>query len=142
LSDPDDLVRKIRGLGGPEPGLEEERRHEEVRTMIDQELQARRKAAGERIDPDTAEVFFIYAQVLDPYGDDLNLPEECYCVGREWFAADPIERLPVAFRDLPHSTEKRLEEKRRTADREGWRVIFEIMRESDRMRAEDGPARS
>lgn len=34
-----------------------------------------REDVGRRIDPDTANVFFIYAQVIDPYGDG-GVPEE------------------------------------------------------------------
>jgi hypothetical protein len=78
-----------------------------------------------RIDPVTAIVWFEYAQVLDPYGDEPDLPDEAFCVGREWFAADPDERFAVHFSDLPQATRDQLEEKRRAADREGWRALFE-----------------
>jgi hypothetical protein len=39
-------------------------------------LDALRKAVGLQIDPEAAEVEWIYAQTLDPYGDDPDLPEE------------------------------------------------------------------
>jgi hypothetical protein len=37
---------------------------------------AERQNAGLRIDPDTAEVDWTYAQTLDSYGIDPDLPEE------------------------------------------------------------------
>ena len=39
-------------------------------------LKALRQAVGLQIDPETADVEWIYAQTLDPYGDDPDLPEE------------------------------------------------------------------
>ena len=36
-------------------------------------LEALRKEVGRHIDPDTAEVDWVYAQVLDPYGDARDL---------------------------------------------------------------------
>lgn len=73
-----------------------------------------RPTIGARIDPATAEVNFIYAQVLDPYGELERLPEED-CVGREWFAADPVERIWVSFCDLPQATRDAPEDKRQAA---------------------------
>jgi hypothetical protein len=48
-----------------------------------------RKEAGRKIDPETAEVDWKYAQTLDPYGVYPELPEECDQVGREYFARSP-----------------------------------------------------
>jgi hypothetical protein len=48
-----------------------------------------RKEAGLQIDPDTAEVCWRYAQVLDPYGIYPRLPEQACCVGRFYFARRP-----------------------------------------------------
>ena len=45
-----------------------------------------RKEAGLTIDPETAEVCWIYAQTGDPYGVYPDLPEERQQVGREYFA--------------------------------------------------------
>jgi hypothetical protein len=45
-------------------------------------------------------------------------------VGREWFAADPVEQIAVHFHDLPPATEAALEDKRQTADRKGWEQIL------------------
>src|SRR5262249_57659808 len=47
---------------------------------------AGRKEAGLKIDPETAEVEWTYAQTLDPYGVYPELPEEYWQVGREYFA--------------------------------------------------------
>jgi hypothetical protein len=68
-----------------------------------------RKAAGARIDPETAEVWFNYARILDPYNGGLDVPEDA--VGRQWFAADPDERIAVHFSDLPETTCRQLQQK-------------------------------
>lgn len=85
-----------------------------------------RTQVADRIDPDTAEVFFIYAQTLDPYGDDPDLPEELQQVGRQFFAVDPSEGLAVSFYDLSAETRDALEVKRGDADAEGWRAILGV----------------
>ena len=83
-----------------------------------------RQVVAARIDPATADVFFIYAQTLDPYGEEPDLPEEMRQVGREFFAADPGEGVAVWWGDLPTTTRVALEAKRRTADAEGWRELL------------------
>jgi hypothetical protein len=86
-----------------------------------------RTMAGKRIDPQTADVWFEYGQILDPYRDGGPMTDpECYCVGRVWFAADPHDRVAVWWGDLPKATAKALEEKRWRADADGWRQILEI----------------
>jgi hypothetical protein len=65
---------------------------------------ATRKEAGLQIDPKTAEVFWTYAQTLDPYGVDPDLPEEYQQVGREYFARSPGSDVWVWFGDLPRAT--------------------------------------
>lgn len=82
-----------------------------------------RVTIGARIDPATADVWFEYRQELDPYGESELSPEE-FCVGRQFFAADPVERVAVHFYDLPAETRDALELKRRAADREGWLWIL------------------
>jgi hypothetical protein len=67
-------------------------------------LRALRKAVGLQIDPQTAEVAWTYAQTLDPYGDGLDLPEECDQVGREYFARSPGSDVWADFGDLPAAT--------------------------------------
>ena len=73
-----------------------------------------RKEAGLRIDPDTAEVEWDYAQTLDPYGVHPNLPEECRQVGRAYFARSPECDTWVWFGDLPGETRRRLWETHRS----------------------------
>src|SRR5215831_20384050 len=73
----------------------------------DQELKeylSIRKEAGRHIDPATAEVFWTYAQTLDPYGIDPDLPEEYQQIGREYFARSPGSEIWVWFGDLPEAT--------------------------------------
>ena len=74
-------------------------------------LEALRKEVGRHIDPDTAEVDWVYAQVLDPFGDGRDLPEEFQQVGRDYFARSPGSNLWIWFHDLPDATADRLLEK-------------------------------
>jgi len=70
-----------------------------------------RKEAGLKIDPETAEVDWIYAQTLDPYGVYPDPPEEYQQVGREYFARFPGSDIWVNFGDLPEATRDALWEK-------------------------------
>ena len=82
--------------------------------MIDREVEERRavrRAAGLEIDPETAEVTWIYGSVLDPYDDYPNLPEKHEVVGREYFARSPGSDIWVNFGDLPDATYDALWEK-------------------------------
>src|ERR1700730_7694778 len=72
-----------------------------------------RKEAGLLIDPESAEVDWVYAQTLDPYGVYPDLPEELQQIGREYFARSPGSDLWVCFGDLPDSTRNALWEKHR-----------------------------
>jgi hypothetical protein len=67
-----------------------------------------RKDEGQKIDPETAEVHWTFAQTLDPYGIHPDLPEEFDQVGREYFARRPGSEIWVHFSDLPDETCKRL----------------------------------
>jgi hypothetical protein len=69
-----------------------------------------REAAGQKIDPEIAEVGWWYAETLDPYGVH-DLPEELQQVGRERFARSPESDGWVWFGDLPHLTLRRLYER-------------------------------
>lgn len=73
-----------------------------------------RKKAGLKINPKTAEVFWKYAQTLDPYGVDPDLPKEYQQVGRECFACSPGSDVWVWFGDLPDATEKALWKKHKS----------------------------
>jgi hypothetical protein len=76
-------------------------------------LRALRRAVGLHIDPETAEVDWTYAQTLDPYGDEPNLPEECRQVGRGYFARSPGSDVWISFYDLPEATRDALWKKHR-----------------------------
>jgi hypothetical protein len=65
------------------------------------EFRERRREAGRKIDPETAEVHGFYGQILDPYEIDPLLPEECQCVGWNHFARSPGGDICVYFGDLP-----------------------------------------
>jgi hypothetical protein len=84
--------------------------------VAEEYLSTLRKAVGLQIDPNTAEVDWTYAQVLDPYGDGLDLPEERRQVGRDYFARSPGSDLWVWFGDLPDTTRKALWDKSQTMD--------------------------
>jgi hypothetical protein len=89
--------------------------------MKDQDLEeffAIRKAEGLKIDPDTAEVYWEYAQILDPYGMRPDPPEEWHCVGRVYFARSPGSDIWVWFGDLPEKTCRALQECREEKIRE------------------------
>jgi hypothetical protein len=63
-----------------------------------------RKEAGLKIDPATAEICTLYAQTLDPYGIYTEPPDECWQIGREYFARSPGSEIWVCFDDLPQAT--------------------------------------
>ena len=65
-----------------------------------------RKTEALWIDPETAEVFWDYGQVLDPYGV-YHLADEEYCIGRNYFARSPGS-VWVSFHDLPEAVRDRL----------------------------------
>lgn len=67
-----------------------------------------RKDAGRTIDSETAEVMWVYAQTVDPYGVYPEPPDECWQVGRSYFARSPGSDIWVWFGDLPQETHDRL----------------------------------
>src|SRR3954451_15032742 len=71
-------------------------------------LQEHRRLAGRSIGPETAETFWAWGQILDPYGDEDSLPEESGCIGRIYFARAPGGQEWVSFNDLPEATRKAL----------------------------------
>jgi hypothetical protein len=79
------------------------------RAMTDHtQFRAAMKEAELKIDPATAEVIWIYAQTLDPYDIEPDLPEEYQQIGREYFARAPGSDVWVLFGDLPEATRKAL----------------------------------
>jgi hypothetical protein len=67
-----------------------------------------RREVGRHIDPETAEVDWVYAAVLNPYGDKLDLPEEYQCVGWDYFARSRGSKVWIWFHDLAKATADRL----------------------------------
>jgi hypothetical protein len=66
-----------------------------------------RKEAAVKIDPETAEVFWEYGSVSDPYGL-YDLTDEEDNIGRNYFARSPQSEVWVEFHDLPAPTRDRL----------------------------------
>lgn len=73
-----------------------------------------RKEAGSKIDPATAEVYWHWGQVLDPYGIHELRSEES-CVGRQYFARSPGSDIWVSFYDLPDTTRDAIKERQANA---------------------------
>jgi len=69
------------------------------------EFRERRREAGRKIDPETAEVRGRYGDIFDPYEIDVLLPAEyADCGGRNYFARSPGSDIWVYFGDLPAAT--------------------------------------
>jgi hypothetical protein len=71
-------------------------------------LNALRRAVGQLIDPETAEVNWWHVELIDPYGDHDYVPPHFQCTGREHFARAPGTDVWIASGDLPEATHKRL----------------------------------
>ena len=70
----------------------------------------KRQEEGLKIDPETAEVFWGYGSVDNPYGlYDLTYEEEN--TGRNYFARAPGSHVWVSFYDLPNVVRHRLQER-------------------------------
>lgn len=72
---------------------------------------ALRKQTAPTINPETAEVAWVYGLTLDCYGVHPDLPEDLQQVGREYFARSPGSEIWVSFGDLPEATRKSLWQK-------------------------------
>jgi hypothetical protein len=101
----------------------------EAEISVEQWL-AIRKEEALRIDPTTAEVTWWYTQVLDPYGVEPDLPEDCHCVGRGYFACSPGSDIWVWFGDLPKKTQHELWEKHKSklAFPAGLEAVAELLK--------------
>ncbi|WMT70972.1 hypothetical protein [Bradyrhizobium sp. Ash2021] len=84
---------------------------EQAVEMTTEEWLAIRKEAGLKIDPDTAEVCWWWAQMADPYGVFPELAKERGCIGRVYFACSPESDVWVSFHDLPKATVDALRKK-------------------------------
>jgi hypothetical protein len=87
---------------------------EQIEKGIVEQWFAIRKEAGQQIDPETAEVEWWYAQVLDPYGVRPEIPEEGRQIGRAYFARSPGSDVWVWFDDLPDAVREALWEKHKS----------------------------
>ena len=72
-----------------------------------------RKEEALRINPEIAETYSEHGYIVDPYGVEPNLPDECRCIGRIDFARNPGSDIWVCFYDLPKATRDRLSERGR-----------------------------
>jgi hypothetical protein len=72
---------------------------------------ALRKQTAPTINPETAEVAWVYGLTLDCYGVHPDLPEDLQQVGREYFARSPGSEIWVSFGDLPEATRESLWQK-------------------------------
>ncbi len=88
----------------------DEARTEEITT---EQWLAIRKEAALKIDPETAEIEWIHALRVDPYGVHPSLAEEYSCVGREYFARSPGSDIWVWFGELPEATRDALQKWKR-----------------------------
>ena len=73
-----------------------------------EEWLAIRKQQALKIDPETAEVTWHYAQTDDPYGVYPDVAEECQYIGRAYFARSPGSDIWVDFGDLPDEVREAL----------------------------------
>lgn len=81
--------------------------------MTTEQWRALRKAAGLKIDPETAEVTWEFGSGLDPYGlHDLSGEKNDY-VRRNCFARAPKSAVWILFGDLPEQVREALWEKHR-----------------------------
>jgi SepF-like predicted cell division protein (DUF552 family) len=79
------------------------KRREEIEAFL-----AEAKAEALRIDPETADVTFWWADWDDPYRI-YNRPEEFWCcINREYFARNPGSDIWVWWSDLPEETQEKL----------------------------------
>ena len=128
-------VDASRTKAGAEKGEGEDMMTDEQRKI----WRALRKEAGLKIDPETAEVTWEYAQILDPYGLHPDLPPECDQVGRAYFARSPGSEVWVEFGDLPDATRDALWRKHRSklAFPAGLEGLLEVLQEPSDRREND-----
>jgi hypothetical protein len=99
----------LRGSGGFVVGV----------TTLDEKSEAWlaiRKEAAKAINPATAIVMWDYGQIFDPYDIYPDLPDECDCIGRNYYARAPLSEVWVSFHDLPKSVVKELWRRRNDPD--------------------------
>lgn|SRR5689334_21684509 len=89
------------------------RKDHAMRTTYDetQSFLAHVRLEAPQIDPDTAEVTWVYTNTFDPYGLKPDLPSEYQGASREYFARRPGSEIWVWFGDLPNETRTKLLER-------------------------------
>ena len=73
-----------------------------------EEWLAVRRAEAKFIEPATAELFWNWGDIVDPYGTDTDFPEEHKCLDRLYFARRPGRDIWVCFFDLPNDVRDEL----------------------------------
>jgi hypothetical protein len=84
------------------------------------EFEAMVKEAGRQVDPETAEVFWIWGPMLNPYGIYPYLPEVDGHVGALQFVRSPGSDVWVHSGDLPEATRNALRDKSDDNDDLPW----------------------
>jgi hypothetical protein len=79
-------------------------------------LPPRPRSRVSKVDPATAEVYWTFAQIIDPYGIDPDLPEEYLCVGQVYFVRSPESDIWVWFGDLSDATRDALWQRKHEHD--------------------------
>jgi hypothetical protein len=69
---------------------------------------SRKREAGRKIDPETAEIEWFHGQSLDPYHLGIEIPDEMWQIERHYFARAPGSDEWVDFGDLPDETREAL----------------------------------
>jgi hypothetical protein len=82
---------------------------EEVRER--DEWLAIRKGAALKIDPATAQIWWSWAEILDPYGVYPEVQYEASCIGRCYYARSPESDIWVWWGDLPDDVSDKLQQK-------------------------------
>ncbi len=83
-----------------------------------------RKEAGNKIDPETAEVMKDKCYTTDPYGVYSDLTEEEKQIGNCFFARSADSGVWVSFRDLPGATAAALWERINRGELNDYDVPF------------------
>jgi hypothetical protein len=89
-------------------------------TDIDyEEFIAEKQRIGRTVDPNTARVFWIWGEMLDPYNLGVEIPPEGHCIGRIYFAITPDKEW-IEFADLPVGTVAQLRAQGALLDEDNW----------------------
>jgi hypothetical protein len=110
--DPEEGARRWNSNDHPatEPKLPPNEEAEYLRRI--KEFRERRREAGLKIDPETAEICMAWVEASDPYDIDPLLARELRrCPIKTWFVRSPGSDIWVEEEDLPDGIVRALEEK-------------------------------